>query len=270
MERRRPSRAARAADRRDARVTTRIMPTSRPSGWRAASRKDSSIRASPRRYRGGKPRGTPSARSAADRFRAVPAEPRSDRQPRVRRAADASWRDPQALEAAIALLLLCPQIPLLFMGEEGASTHAVPVLHRPHRANWRKPCATAGAANLRGFRNSPIRSFSTKFPIRTPPTPSSVPSRSLIPPGQVPANGFTATCWRCAERDCPSPCRGARRRCQRGRPCRRDRMLADGRQLACSPSPSISAPRRQRYRGIAGVCCLQAPMRRRLRSPESR
>jgi malto-oligosyltrehalose trehalohydrolase len=29
---------------------------------------------------------------------------------------------PQAHEAAIALLLLCPQIPLLFMGEEGAST----------------------------------------------------------------------------------------------------------------------------------------------------
>ena len=29
---------------------------------------------------------------------------------------------PDALEAAVALLLLCPQIPLLFMGEEGAST----------------------------------------------------------------------------------------------------------------------------------------------------
>ncbi len=29
--------------------------------------------------------------------------------------------DPRALEAAIALQLLCPQIPLLFMGEEAAS-----------------------------------------------------------------------------------------------------------------------------------------------------
>ncbi|WP_421996847.1 malto-oligosyltrehalose trehalohydrolase [Reyranella sp.] len=29
--------------------------------------------------------------------------------------------DPQALEAAVALQLLCPQIPLIFMGEEGAS-----------------------------------------------------------------------------------------------------------------------------------------------------
>ena len=29
---------------------------------------------------------------------------------------------PAALEAAIALQLLCPQIPLLFMGEETAST----------------------------------------------------------------------------------------------------------------------------------------------------
>ena len=36
----------------------------------------------PSAYRQGEPRGTPSARSAADRLRAVPAEPRPDRQPR--------------------------------------------------------------------------------------------------------------------------------------------------------------------------------------------
>jgi maltooligosyltrehalose trehalohydrolase len=45
--------------------------------------------------------------------------------------------DPAALEAAIALLLLCPQIPLLFMGEEDASR--TPFLfftdHRPELAD---------------------------------------------------------------------------------------------------------------------------------------
>lgn len=45
--------------------------------------------------------------------------------------------DPTALEAAIALLLLCPQIPLLFMGEEDASR--TPFLfftdHRPELAD---------------------------------------------------------------------------------------------------------------------------------------
>ena len=42
----------------------------------------------PSAHRKGETRGTPSARSAADRLRAVPAEPRPDRQPRLRRPPD--------------------------------------------------------------------------------------------------------------------------------------------------------------------------------------
>ena len=97
------------------------MRTPPPSDWRAAWRRASSTRAKPSAHRNGEPRGTPSARPAADRLRAVPAEPRPDRQPRLRRAADRSCAPPQRCEAAIALQLLCPQIPLLFMGEECAS-----------------------------------------------------------------------------------------------------------------------------------------------------
>ena len=43
------------------RLLRATMPTARPSGWRAASAKASSTRASRRRYREGEPRGTPSA-----------------------------------------------------------------------------------------------------------------------------------------------------------------------------------------------------------------
>jgi maltooligosyltrehalose trehalohydrolase len=104
---------------------------------------------------------------------------------------------PQALEAAIALLCsvrksrFCSWARKERVRRRSCSSPSTP-------RNWRRPYATAGAASLRSSRNFPIQSISTKFPIRTPPSPSSVPSRSLIPPGQGPANGFTATCWRCA------------------------------------------------------------------------
>ena len=97
-----------------------------------------------------------------------------------------------------------------------------------------------------------------------PPTPSSVPSRSLMPPGQGPANGSTATCWRCAGRDCPTPRRGACRRCPR---------VSSAAVIACWRMADSSlltiagnlGPSRPRYRGIAAVYCSQAPMRRRRR-----
>jgi maltooligosyltrehalose trehalohydrolase len=71
-------------------------------------------------YRQGKPRGSPSDDLAPTAFVVflqnhdqIGNRPFGDRL--VERA------DPEALEAAIALQLLCPQIPLIFMGEEGAS-----------------------------------------------------------------------------------------------------------------------------------------------------
>jgi maltooligosyltrehalose trehalohydrolase len=71
-------------------------------------------------YRQGKPRGTPSADLSPTSFvlflqnhDQVGNRPFGDRL--------AASVDPRALEAAIALQLLCPQIPLIFMGEEEAS-----------------------------------------------------------------------------------------------------------------------------------------------------
>ncbi|VFT63749.1 putative glycosyl hydrolase [Pseudomonas aeruginosa] len=59
-------------------------------------------------------------RPGAGRLRAVSAKPRPGRQPRLRRASQRPRRT-QALRLAIALQLLAPMIPLLFMGEECAA-----------------------------------------------------------------------------------------------------------------------------------------------------
>ena len=61
VERRCASRPACPADRRGATATTPTMPRRRPTSWRAAWPRASSIRASRSAYRKGKPRGTPSA-----------------------------------------------------------------------------------------------------------------------------------------------------------------------------------------------------------------
>ena len=62
------------------------------------------------------------AASAADRLRRVHPEPRSGRQPRVRRAHRGSRRARSGPGHAGGALLLAPQIPLLFMGEEWGAT----------------------------------------------------------------------------------------------------------------------------------------------------
>ena len=74
----------------------------------------------PSPYRKGRPRGTPSADLPPTSFvlflqnhDQIGNRPFGDRL--------TTLTNPDALEAAIALQLLCPQIPLLFMGEEGAS-----------------------------------------------------------------------------------------------------------------------------------------------------
>lgn len=71
-------------------------------------------------YRQGRPRGSPSGDLAPTAFvlflqnhDQIGNRPFGDRL--------VEHADPRALEAAIALQLLCPQIPLIFMGEEGAS-----------------------------------------------------------------------------------------------------------------------------------------------------
>ena len=84
------SRPARDADRRKRGLLRRLCGARRPSGWRAASREGFIYQGEP--SSASQRRGARHAerRPAADRFRAVPAEPRSDRQPRLRRPPDRS------------------------------------------------------------------------------------------------------------------------------------------------------------------------------------
>ena len=60
-------------------------------------------------------------RTAGDRLCRLSAEPRPDRQPPVRDTACGTRRRNRRLHAGMAIVLLSPQIPLLFMGEEWAS-----------------------------------------------------------------------------------------------------------------------------------------------------
>jgi maltooligosyltrehalose trehalohydrolase len=75
----------------------------------------------PSPHRGGKPRGTPSAALPPTAF-VLFLQNHDQIGNRAFGERLTSLADPKALEAAIALQVLCPQIPLLFMGEEEAST----------------------------------------------------------------------------------------------------------------------------------------------------
>jgi malto-oligosyltrehalose trehalohydrolase len=74
----------------------------------------------PSRHRGGKPRGTPSTHLPPISF-VLFLQNHDQVGNRALGERLTALCDPAAVEAAIALLLLCPQIPLLFMGEETAS-----------------------------------------------------------------------------------------------------------------------------------------------------
>ena len=74
----------------------------------------------PSRYRDGKPRGTPSADLPPSAF-ALFLQNHDQIGNRALGERLTVLADPAALEAAIALQMLCPQIPLMFMGEENAS-----------------------------------------------------------------------------------------------------------------------------------------------------
>jgi malto-oligosyltrehalose trehalohydrolase len=71
-------------------------------------------------HRGGKPRGTPSAHLPPTAF-VLFLQNHDQIGNRALGERLTELADPAALDAAIALLMLCPQIPLLFMGEEVAS-----------------------------------------------------------------------------------------------------------------------------------------------------
>ena len=121
VERRSASCAACAGHRRDRRLLWRLCRGAdracSAARWRAAS----SIRASPRPTAAAK-HAASRGPSAADRLCLVPAEPRPDRQPRPSASASPPIAPEALVHAAVAVLLLAPQIPLLFMGEEWATS----------------------------------------------------------------------------------------------------------------------------------------------------
>ena len=72
----------------------------------------------PSPHRDGEPRGTPSADLAADRLRALSAKPRSDRQPRLRRAADRAEPMPARSKRRSRCRCSLRRSRCIFMGEE--------------------------------------------------------------------------------------------------------------------------------------------------------
>ena len=92
----------------------------------ARSAPASSIRASRPGIAAGDCAASRARESFADRLRQLPAEPRPDRQPRARRPAGSASRKPKAIEAALAITLLAPTMPMLFMGEEWGSKAPFP------------------------------------------------------------------------------------------------------------------------------------------------
>ena len=80
--------------------------------------------------------------------------------------------EPAALEAAIALLLLCPQIPLLFMGEETASRTPF-LFFTDQPRNLPMPCAKGGARvrEVPGVRRCRTRGNAFLTRMRRRPSP---------------------------------------------------------------------------------------------------
>ena len=119
MERRRPSRPARAADRRAGWLLRDYADD--PAARLARCLKDGFIyQGEPSPHRDGEPRGTPSGDLPPTAF-VLFLQNHDQIGNRAFGERLTALAEPAALEAAVALQLLCPQIPLLFMGEEVAS-----------------------------------------------------------------------------------------------------------------------------------------------------
>ena len=125
VERRLSSRLARADDRRERRAITATTSVRRRRDIARSLSSGFVYQGEPSAFRGGK-RGRAERPSGADRLHQLPAEPRPDRQPRAGRPARKLCADAQAIEAALAVLLLAPSIPMLFMGEEWGSKAPFP------------------------------------------------------------------------------------------------------------------------------------------------
>ena len=150
---------------------TRPLRAARRARWPRAS----PTRASRRPSATARARGEPSAPPAAR----APSSPscRTTTRSATAPSASASPRSPTPalLRAARACLLLSPHVPMLFMGEEFAAVHAVPLLLRLRARARRAPCARAGArssrASPRFARRGGARAHSRSRTPRRPSTP---------------------------------------------------------------------------------------------------
>ena len=153
------------------------------------------------------------------------------------------WRthaDPEALEAAIALQLLCPQIPLIFMGEEGASRS--PFLYfTDHHGELAKAVREGRRREFAGFEGFEPGETADAIPDpNAAETFRTQPAGCRWRAGQAQAGPLRRVAGVAGD----GPDAPARRRpvhgCPPGRYCRRAGALAAGRLVPCSPSPAIS------------------------------
>jgi maltooligosyltrehalose trehalohydrolase len=116
----------------------------------------------PSRHRDGKPRGTPSADLPPTAF-VLFLQNHDQIGNRAFGERLTALAEPQALEAAIALQLLCPQIPLLFMGEEEGST-APFLFFTDHNAELAKAVREGRRREFAGFSQFSDANLLAKLP----------------------------------------------------------------------------------------------------------
>jgi len=105
--------------------------------------------------------------------------------------------DPEALEAAIALQLLCPQIPLIFMGEEAASR--TPFLYfTDHHGELATAVREGRRREFAGFEG--FQPDETADAIPDPNAPQTFECCRPEADGEQACGGgcSTPSCWRCA------------------------------------------------------------------------
>ena len=136
-------------------------------------------------------------RPRAHRLRALPAEPRPDRQPSVRRPPDRVRRSRGAGGRHRPAAPL-PAGSADLHGRGGCERARPSSISPTITANWPRPCARGGGASSRASRDSRPARPRTRSPIRMRRKPSTAagPRRAA---SRAPAGRHsTGSCWRCA------------------------------------------------------------------------
>ena len=199
--------------------------------WRAACKEGFIYQGEPSPHRGGKPRGTPSADLPPTAF-VLFLQNHDQIGNRAFGERLTALANPKALEAAIALQLLCPQIPLLFMGEETGEQSPF-LFFTDHNAELAKAVREGRRREFSGFSQ-----FSDPALLAKLPDPNDVDTFERSKPDPEPATRRSASelyrrsAGAAAHRD-RAPPEGARAvDAARRRPGGSVGALADGRRLA--------------------------------------